>query len=284
MQQTTFARKLCSVLLFLAAIALLAVCTQYDLQINQTFYQPTFAPAVFMEAFGWWPLYLPGLIWGGFLLRRNGHPVWGTIISLGSACAMWLPTLSYLQKRNWLAQLPVWAGAALVTVTFVCAVLFAGIPGRRTTMRLSLLCCSGFFMMALVNIAANIIKLIWNRSRFDDMLAAGTLSEQFTPWYLPFGNGGSSFPSAHTAAAAGVLLLLLAADIFPLVKRHSWLSGIFCTLYICAMGVCRVVIGRHFLSDTIAGALVAWALYLIARHSTVWKNALAHLKDRLTAL
>ncbi len=284
MQQTNFVRKIAIALLVVAAVVLLGICARYDLTINQTLYSPNSGFAIFMEAFGWWVLYLPGLLWGGFLLRRNGHSVWGTLIALGSACAMWLPTFSYLQNRGWVAQVPLWVEIAFVAVTFVCSVLFAGIPDRRTTMRLSLLCCSGFFMMLLVNLVTNVVKMIWNRSRFDEMLAAGTLSEQFTPWYLPFGNGGSSFPSGHTAAAAGVLLLLLAADIFPMVKRHGWVCGVFCTLYICLMGISRVVIGRHFFSDTIVGALLAFVLYLSVQHTSLWKNALGHLKDRLTAL
>lgn len=279
----SYAKKIWMVLVLVVCALLLAVATQYDLVINQRVYSPENGFVVFMEAVGWWPLYLPGLFWGGFLLRRSHQPVWGFLISLGSSIALCLPTFSYLSHRGWLTSVPLWAQAIVVTITFLVSIWFAGIPGRRTSMRLSFICSTGFWMMALVNLVLQGMKLVWNRTRFDDMLASGNF-DQFTPWYHPFGNGGSSFPSAHTAAAAGVLLLLLAADIFPMIRRHVGFWGVVCTLYIGCMAACRVVIGRHFLSDTVVASLIVWGLFAAVQHSSFWKSCLKQLQDRLTAL
>lgn len=283
MHSSSVPRRIGMGILLAALVVCLVLAARYDLTINQQVYSSEHWWAIFMEAFGWWPLYLPALLWGGFLLRRNGQPLWGALILLGSAAALWFPAFSCLEKRGWLMNFPLWAESILVAITVAASILFAGIPSRRTAMRLNFLCCAGFWMMVLNNVVIHTIKLIWNRARFDEMLLQGNF-DGFSAWYAPFGTGGTSFPSGHTAAAAGVLLLILAADVFPVVARHKWIVGICCSLYIGAMAVSRIVVGRHFLSDTIVAALIVWGLFVLVHHSKLWKNSLSQLRDHLTAL
>ncbi len=283
MYSSSVSRRIGIGILLAALVGCLLVGTEYDITINQQLYAPNHLWAIFMEAFGWWPLYVPGLLWGGFLFRRNGQPLWGLLIATGSAAGMWLPSFSYLENRGLLAGVPLWVELMVVAIAVIAAILFAEIPGRRTTMRLSLLCCAGFWMMVANNAVIHGLKLIWNRTRFDQMLGQGDFGA-FSPWYQPFANGGTSFPSGHTAAAAGILLLILAADIFPLVARHKWLAGIICTTYIAAMAISRMVMGRHFLTDTVAAVLIVWGLFAVVHHSKLWKDRLNQLHDRLTAL
>ena len=44
--------------------------------------------------------------------------------------------------------------------------------------------------MILNNVIIQLLKRVWDRTRFDDMLAAGDFGA-FTSWFEPFGNGGS---------------------------------------------------------------------------------------------
>ena len=125
--------------------------------------------------------------------------------------------------------------------------------------------------------ATNIIKAVWQRTRFDDMLtAAGGGFEgafaQFTSWMQPFGNGGSSFPSGHTAAACSVFILTLACDVCLKWNRRRTLVWALCWAYVAFMALCRLVIGRHYLSDTLAAAFVMLLLYLGMR-KTKWYRA-----------
>lgn len=270
------------VLLLLAAAVLLAVAARFDLVIDQAVYNPASALAILMEAVGWWPLYLPILGLGALWLNGWGSRVLGMILLAGGSAALWVPAFSTFRSRGWLEGGSRVLGCCMAATVLVAA-LWGRIPGTRGALRLRLVCGAGVWMMIVVNAAANLLKIVWDRARFDEMLAAGSF-DAFTPWYLPFGNGGSSFPSGHTAAACGVLLLLLAMDVFPSLAKHRTAVGALCTLYILLMAVCRVVIGRHFLSDTVAAALLGWALYAIARHSGIWKSALVGLRDRLGAI
>lgn len=280
-------RGLLGGLLFVLLAALLALAAKYDLAIDQAVYSPAAPAAVFMEAFGWWPLYLPSLFWGALALRGGetaGKRLLGLVLVLGGSAAVCMPGVSTLVKRGWLAAEQKWVGLAAAGVLALLAFVLAGLPARRTRLRLQLVCGAGFWLMAANNAVINLLKYIWARPRFDDMLAAGASFERFSAWFAPFGAGGSSFPSGHTAAAAGVLILWLAADVFPALRRHLPAVDLFCFAYIAFMAGCRVVIGRHFLSDTVAATLVIWALFWLVQHSPLWKNALRALRNRLSAI
>ena len=79
---------------------------------------------------------------------------------------------------------------------------------KPTLLRMELVAKFGILLCIADNLVINLLKILWNRARFDEMAASGDFSA-FSPWYLPGGNGGTSFPSGHTAAACGILVLLL---------------------------------------------------------------------------
>ncbi len=100
---------------------------------------------------------------------------------------------------------------------------------------------------ALVN---NGLKLIVDRSRPDISQLAG--------W------AGSSFPSGHSAAAAGVyaavaLVLSLGAS---RRMRAVYAGGAF--FIAAAVGATRALLGVHWLTDVIAGLAVGWACFVVA--------------------
>ena len=90
----------------------------------------------------------------------------------------------------------------------------------------------------------------------------------------PFGNGGSSFTSAHAAASFAMASVL--ADRY----ESGWLAyGVAG-----AVAVSRVYTQQHFSSDVVAGGLIGWGIgrFLSRRHSddvNAWRVQPAQLLD-----
>ena len=138
----------------------------------------------------------------------------------------------------------------------------------------------GFFWgtvyMLIGNIVIHALKPIWNRARFDEMAQQMDFSG-FTPWYQPFGAGGTSFPSGHTAAACGLIFLVFICDAFPQYRKYRKFILVLCSVYIAAMAASRIVIGRHFLSDTVAPCLIMAGIFLLMRRSKMYREMLDKL-------
>jgi membrane-associated phospholipid phosphatase len=99
---------------------------------------------------------------------------------------------------------------------------------------------------------ANLLKLVIARHRpaATDLLQADAWGT-FAGWF-PFGHNGSglqSFPSAHTATAVGLALVL--ATFYPLGRRLYF-------VFAAAVAMQRVLGGAHYPSDVLAGAAIGW--------------------------
>lgn len=99
---------------------------------------------------------------------------------------------------------------------------------------------------------ANVIKLLISRSRPGSTDLAHLAGWQTFSGWLPLGGNGSgwqSFPSAHTATAVGLALVL--GWLYPHGRRLFMAAA-------AAVAAQRVLGSAHFLSDTLAGAAVGW--------------------------
>ena len=109
------------------------------------------------------------------------------------------------------------------------------------------------------------------------MAAAGDFSA-FSAWYRPGGAGGTSFPSGHTAAACGIFLLLLLPVVFDALKSKATLLAGISLGFIAFSAFCRVWIGRHFLSDTAAAAIIMTAVFLLIIQNPLFAKRLAGMQ------
>jgi membrane-associated phospholipid phosphatase len=133
-------------------------------------------------------------------------------------------------------------GAALVVIT----VLVLDPPRRR---QIPVLLAGSLGAGA----AANIVKLIVVRTRPRNLEPLpATVWETFNGWFFQNRGGDSnSFPSAHTATAMGLAVIL--AAFYP---RGRWYFPALAIL----VGMQRVHSGAHFPSDVFAGAIVGWCV------------------------
>jgi membrane-associated phospholipid phosphatase len=98
-------------------------------------------------------------------------------------------------------------------------------------------------------LTANSLKLLVRRARprsFD--LTSGSVWDTFIRTNSDSG-GMQSFPSAHTATAVGLAIML--ATLFP---RGRWYFSLLAVL----AGMQRIASSAHFPSDVCAGAVVGW--------------------------
>lgn len=98
---------------------------------------------------------------------------------------------------------------------------------------------------------ANVAKLavIRSRPRSIDRLPETVWSTFGGLWSGSAGNGAQSFPSAHTATAVGLAVMLSA--FYP---RGRW----YFTGLAILVGLQRIQCSAHFPSDVFAGAIVGW--------------------------
>ena len=276
MQKTKFIPAAIGLALFFAGMAAAAA---WDLQINQTVYSPAHPLAIFMESFGFYALYLPAVLWvltAALRAEKRAQRAACLVVCAGSAAGLWAYSAHELEKRAVPILAPclaVWAILAMGGALYARTVR-RGCPALGA--RLSFAMGAGFAYLAVQTVVINALKVIWARTRFDDMLAAKDFSS-FTPWFQPFGNGGSSFPSGHTAAACGIFVLVLVCDVLPSWGRRRALVWTGCWAYVALMAACRVMIGRHFMSDTLAAAFVMTLLLSAVRTSAPYRRRLATL-------
>lgn len=151
---------------------------------------------------------------------------------------------------------------AIVAVA-VIALVFAAAGGQTFAFirpRVAL-----FLLMALALgpglVANGIFKAHWSRPRPVAVTAFGGPLD-FVPWWSPFGRcaANCSFVSGEAASA---FCLLAVALVLPQRYRRAAVAGAI--IYGLTVGLMRVAMGGHFLSDVLfAGlftALVIWLLY-----------------------
>jgi membrane-associated phospholipid phosphatase len=102
-----------------------------------------------------------------------------------------------------------------------------------------------FFSPALAGLAGEILKITIRRLR------PGETGEYlFRPFAeRTFSSGGFGMPSSHAIIAFGAAAIL--TRLFPRAWPVWWLLGWGC-------GLTRILHGRHFLSDVVLSAIVAW--------------------------
>jgi membrane-associated phospholipid phosphatase len=122
---------------------------------------------------------------------------------------------------------------------------------------------------------ADVAKLLVSRTRPRNFsVLPDSVSETFQGWLPLFSHGSAaqSFPSAHTATAVSLAIMLSAA--YP---RGRWW---FATLAV-LVGLHRVQSGAHYLSDVFAGAFVGWMVgRLCLAASARWAQTAASSPSR----
>lgn len=124
-------------------------------------------------------------------------------------------------------------------------------------------------VIVLSLISINFLKVFWGRLRYRDMID----SSMFTPWYvIQMFSGNFSFPSGHTMIASTSLCFLELKNFISLDIKNIQIINIFVYVYITVMIFTRLILGAHFLSDT----LMAFAIVSLISEFIYKKMEVVH--------
>lgn len=147
-----------------------------------------------------------------------------------------------------------------LVLLFACS--FVHIPDKY---KLPLLLASviGLAVLALQLSTVEVMKNLWGRVRYRDLLNDVTL-DRFTPFYVINGkNGNKSFPSGHTASAGMIYLSMLLPMINEKLKKYKSLFFTVSIVYTSVVAFTRLVMGAHYLSDVTVGGIIAFTYVVI---------------------
>ncbi len=259
---------------FIALAILMFTGSIIDYPLSRAIIDPTSFFAIFFAGFGAFPASL-GAIGGGVLLIRGSHrhKTWAKVAALivgliAIALGSWLSVSTPLKYTNWNATALVLVAVAAILFTVVFTLWLAGQSPRRATLRKVGILLIATILTELVVI--NIMKGIWERPRM--RFIATRPEDLFHHWwqvgnelrefFLPRGIAADefkSFPSGHTGHAT----LMMSLALMPRLKlnwrrqQNRLLAGGIIWAALTALS--RVVIGAHFLTDTVMGFAIGFA-------------------------
>ena len=251
-------------------LAMMVIGSFWDYPISQAIYDPSNPFGLFFAAFGEYPAALGFAAAGTMLLSaRNPEKRLVRILQViggcwfvlsGAAMAAMLPK-GYL---NISTGLSVGIGMFCTALTVWGVARLCRGADRHTVLRVAAVFLLVIFADILV---VNLIKIPWGRARM--RLVAVDDRAYFMPWWQPgkalrdtlvaagvAAEEFKSFPSGHTANASALMLLCL----LPMLRQKLaakqtllFLIGFFWTVLV---AVSRIVMGAHYLTDTIVGFAV----------------------------
>lgn len=260
------------------AAALIALGSFVDYPLSSALYDASNPFALFFAAYGAIPAPL-GCVAAGTLLvcgRDRAKAVPGALQTAGGILLLLAGTgLACLLPAVYLPVSPAVlavVGLVLCVGTILIVRRLAKGADRAVILRVAL----AILLVILCELAVvNLIKVCWGRPRM--RLVASHPEAYFFPWWqrgtalkeslLAAGVAADefkSFPSAHTANAATMLLLGLAPCLKPRLLPYRKGLVAFGFVWTAVVALSRILLGAHYLTDTAVGFLIGFlSVYLI---------------------
>lgn len=252
------------IVFYVLAAAATVVASFFDLKIDIALNDPSNPFAVWLYRTGEFPSRLICPIAGAVIFRctdKKAVAAIGAALCLGGSAYM-----GYYIGKHFFVEEYRMAFSLLWGIGFGVAALYAvrfvTVPDefKRPLFTAAVI---GVGVMTAQLLTVDIMKNLWGRVRFRDLLSSGSC-DGFTAWFVINGkNGNKSFPSGHTAGAGMSYLLMLLPFIDK--KREKYRAVYFwCPfIYTSAVALTRLVMGAHYLSDVTVGGVIAFSCVLV---------------------
>lgn len=186
----------------------------------------------------------------------------GALINIGGSAYLGYYLGKYFFLEEYRMSFDIIFGVGCGAVLLV-ACIFIKVP-QNLKKPVCVIAVTGIAVMAVQLLAVEIMKTLWGRVRFRDLLASGNYDE-FTPWYIISGkNGNKSFPSGHTAGAGMSYLMMFFPYLSEKCEKRKTLCFAVPFVYTSVVAFTRLVMGAHYLSDVTIGGVVSFTLVIIA--------------------
>lgn len=273
-------------------IILVGVGSIWDLQISKALFDPTVLVdpthanifGVFGAAFGEVPAGVALVVAGVLLIAfRNRKKTWLIVLQgtggfllflVGTLMIMYLPS-RYLPWSLWATSL---LGAVIVLLVTWAVIKISSSTDRQMAIRAAVVL---FLVLIIELVVVNVVKIGWERPRMrmlEGMSSEGISGLGFNSWWeigaaakADATSGGlieheefKSFPSGHTANAAMLILLTILPVLRPTLGRWRNLFFWIGAAWALFVAFSRIIMGAHFLSDTMFGLAVTFVTILIA--------------------
>ena len=252
------------IVFYVLAAAATVIASFFDLKIDIALNDPSNPFAVWLYRTGEFPSRLICPIAGAVIFRctdKKAVAAIGAALCLGGSAYM-----GYYIGKHFFVEEYRMAFSLLWGIGFGVAALYAvrfvTVPDefKRPLFTAAVI---GVGVMTAQLLTVDIMKNLWGRVRFRDLLSSGSC-DGFTAWFVINGkNGNKSFPSGHTAGAGMSYLLMLLPFIDK--KREKYRAVYFwCPfIYTSAVALTRLVMGAHYLSDVAVGGVIAFSCVLV---------------------
>ena len=258
--------KGCIIIFYVLAACALGVAAFYDLKIDIALNNPANIFSRWFEGMGEVPCRLLPTVAGVVLYYASDKKplkLFGLFANFAGAAYFGAEHLSRYMFRE---DFPIYVGIAFGLCIAGAAQYFGQYIKFNDNVKKALVVLSlaGIILIFAEIGIVEIIKMLWGRVRFRDLIATGSY-EAFTPWYHPNGiNGNQSFPSGHTAnAALGYAMLML-----PYVSTKWRDNKVWCFIipfiHTSVVAFTRLVMGAHYLSDVTMGGTIGFTCVIVA--------------------
>lgn len=261
----------------------------FDYSISRMIYNESSPFGIFFAAFGEYPAAL-GFVAAGAMLyfsRNRERRLIGVLQSVaggwfilsGAAMAVILPA-EYM-------GLPIWQSAVIGLVCTALTVWGILWLCREADTHTVILVAVVFVCVIFADIlVVNLIKIPWGRARM--RLVANDYRAYFMPWWQPGSDlkdtliaAGvaaeefKSFPSGHSANASALMLLSLLPTLErKLANKKMLLFGIG-SGWAGIVAFSRIIMGAHYLTDTVIGLSIGFAVLIIVNYIVFRKSSAA---------
>lgn len=261
-------------------VLMMVVGSLWDFQISSALYDPACPFGLFFAAFGEYPAALGFTAAGAVLLsarNRKKRLIGGLqtaagcwFMLSGTAMAAMLPK-GYLEIAT---ALSAFIGLACAGLTVWGVLRLCREADRRVVLRVAAV----FLLVVFADIlVVNLIKIPWGRARM--RLVAVDTRAYFMPWWQPgselrdvltavgvAAEEFKSFPSGHTANASALMLLSLLPMLRPGLKRKQTMLFLLGFGWAALVGLSRIIMGAHYLTDTTVGFAVGLIVLVVVCH------------------